>query len=303
MQVRITSKIAAAICLVVAVLFSAKHLDAKDDILTTAARNGSFNTLVSLVVAADLDDALQSKGHFTVFAPTDAAFELLPQETIDALLKTKNRDQLKEILTYHVIDRSITVPKHAPSHPLKSSKTLSGKRIRFERDGENVKVNDSNIVIRNIKCTNGIIQVIDAVLLPPEDKSIVSVAKKAGTFNTLLAAAKAAGLADTLASDGPFTVFAPTDEAFENLPKGTVKSLLKPKNKSKLAAILKYHVVKGKVSSRDAIAAQTAKTLNGSKVKISIQNGKLSINDSTVVANDVEAENGIIHVIDQVLIP
>ncbi|MEM7453915.1 MAG: fasciclin domain-containing protein [Planctomycetota bacterium] len=277
---------------------------ADDDILTTAAANGSFDTLVSLVIAADLDDALGSHGEFTVFAPSDAAFEKLPEGTLDELRKPENREALAAILKYHVIGSEITIADHPPSHPIRSAETLQGDEVRFVRDGNDVSVNDSMVTARNISCSNGIIHVIDGVLLPPEDdNSIVGVAAEAGSFNTLLAAAEAAGLVDALKGDGPLTVFAPTDDAFSALPEGTVESLLKPENRDQLATILKYHVVSGKVTAREAVRLGFAETLAGPNVTVSIRDGRLSINDSNVISNDVEADNGIIHVIDKVLLP
>ena len=135
------------------------------------------------------------------------------------------------------------------------------------------------------------------------DHSIPAVAKQAGTFKTLLAALKAADLAEVLAGDGPFTVFAPTDEAFKKLPEGTVADLLKPRNKARLVALLKYHVVAGKVSAREAVAAEKAKTLQGGTVRVGIVDGRLRINDSDVVRTDVPAGNGVIHALDTVLTP
>ena len=120
---------------------------------------------------------------------------------------------------------------------------------------------------------------------------------------TLVAAVKAAGLVDTLAGEGPFTVFAPTDEAFAKLPEGTVESLVKPENKAKLTAILTYHVVPGRIYAKDAVAAEAAATVQGGKVRIAIKNGQLKVNDSKVVLSDIETSNGVIHVIDSVLLP
>ena len=131
---------------------------------------------------------------------------------------------------------------------------------------------------------------------------IVDTAKSAGSFNTLLAAATAAGLVDTLKGDGPLTVFAPTDEAFAALPAGTVESLLKPENKDQLTAVLTYHVVAGKVMSTDLSEGMMAKTVQGGEVKIPLASGAM-INDAKVVGADVAADNGVIHVIDKVLIP
>ena len=132
---------------------------------------------------------------------------------------------------------------------------------------------------------------------------IVDTAVAAGTFNTLAAALEAGGLVGTLKGDGPFTVFAPTDEAFAKLPAGTVESLLKPENKDQLVAILTYHVVAGKVQAADVVKLTSATTVNGSDVKVSVNDGVVFINDSRVVAADVEASNGVIHVVDTVLIP
>ena len=132
---------------------------------------------------------------------------------------------------------------------------------------------------------------------------IVDTAIKAGSFNTLVAAVQAAELVETLKSKGPFTVFAPTDEAFSQLDKATLESLLKPENKDQLVAILTYHVVAGKVMSTDITGNMEPATVNGSTIKIKLSNGKVMINDATVITADVDTDNGVIHVIDKVLIP
>jgi len=145
---------------------------------------------------------------------------------------------------------------------------------------------------------------LSLVVLPIQaKKDIVDTAVGAGSFKTLVAAVKAAGLVDTLKGEGPFTVFAPTDEAFAKLPKGTVESLLKPENKKKLTAILTYHVVAGKVKAKKAAKLDSAKTVQGDKLTIKPSGETLRINSAKVVKSDVKASNGIIHVIDSVLIP
>ena len=133
-------------------------------------------------------------------------------------------------------------------------------------------------------------------------KDIVDTATDAGSFGTLLAAATAAGLVDTLKSEGPFTVFAPTDAAFAALPEGTVESLLLPENKDQLVSILTYHVVSGKVMSTDLTDDMMAATVQGSNITIDLDNGVM-VNDATVVTADIEASNGVIHVIDKVILP
>ena len=132
---------------------------------------------------------------------------------------------------------------------------------------------------------------------------IVAVAAEAGTFNTLLAAAKAADLVGALQGEGPLTVFAPTDDAFAKLPEGTVETLLKPENKEKLQAVLLYHVVAGKVTSDKVVDLSSAESLQGDTIDITVKEGKVYVDDAQVIAADVEASNGVIHVIDAVILP
>jgi uncharacterized surface protein with fasciclin (FAS1) repeats len=137
-----------------------------------------------------------------------------------------------------------------------------------------------------------------------DHKDIVDTAVNAGSFNTLVAAVKAAELVDTLKGEGPFTVFAPTDEAFAKLPEGTLDELLKPENKEKLQAILTYHVVSGKVMAADVVKLKSAKTVQGADIMIAIKDEKVMLNESsTVVKTDIECSNGVIHVIDTVILP
>ncbi len=134
-------------------------------------------------------------------------------------------------------------------------------------------------------------------------KTIVEIAAGAEDFSTLVAAVKAADLVDVLSSKGPFTVFAPTNEAFAKLPEGTVESLLKPENKEKLIAVLKYHVVPGKVMAKDVVKVDSAKTAQGSSVTVTVEGKTVKVDNATVVKTDIEASNGVIHVIDTVIIP
>ena len=135
------------------------------------------------------------------------------------------------------------------------------------------------------------------------EKDIVDTAVAAGQFKTLAAALDAAGLVATLKGSGPFTVFAPTDDAFAKLPAGTVENLLKPENKDKLIAILTYHVVPGKVMAADVVKLKEAKTVNGKMLKVTVMDGAVTINDAKVTSTDIVASNGVIHVIDTVLLP
>jgi len=157
--------------------------------------------------------------------------------------------------------------------------------------------------MKRFLCTLTVVASMLVAPLAVRAADIVDTAVGAGSFNTLVAAVKAAGLVEALKGDGPLTVFAPTDEAFKKLPAGTVESLLKPENKDKLIAILKYHVVSGKVMAADVVKLDSAATLEGDKVMIKVVNGKVLINKSTVAKADIVCDNGVIHVIDTVLLP
>jgi uncharacterized surface protein with fasciclin (FAS1) repeats len=269
------------------------------NIVDTAVEAGKFKTLAAALGAAGLVDAVKGPGPFTVFAPSDEAFAKLPKGTVETLLKPENKEKLKAILTYHVVPGKVMAKDVLG---VKGAKSLNGQRIDVKVDGGKVMVDGAQVVATDIACTNGVIHVIDSVILPSED-NIPTVATKAGKFNTLLAAAKAAGLVDALSGDKPLTVFAPTDDAFAKLPKDTVASLLKPENKDKLKAILLFHVVEGRVYSEDALAAKSAATLQGSKVEITVKDGAAYVNGAKILATDVDASNGVIHIIDSVILP
>ena len=272
---------------------------AEKDIVDTAVAAGSFKTLAAALQAADLVDALKSKGPFTVFAPTDEAFAKLPKGTVETLLKPENKKKLADILTYHVVSGKVPASKVVK---VSGAKTLNGQQVDVTDSKGAVSVDNAKVVATDIACSNGLIHVIDSVILPASD-DIPTVATKAGSFKTLVAAVEAAGLAEALSGKGPFTVFAPTDEAFAKLPKGTVETLLKPENKEKLASILKYHVVSGRVYSTDALKAGKAQTLQGGPVKIGVDGKAAKVNDATLVKTDLDASNGVIHVIDAVILP
>ncbi len=275
---------------------------AADDIIDTAVAAGQFNTLAAALKAAGLIDTLKGKGPFTVFAPTDDAFKKLPREAVANLLKPENKDQLISILTYHVVPGRVMA---AQAMRLDSAKTVQGEEIAISTSNGKVMINDATVVKADISCSNGVIHVIDSVIMPPAPASmdIVETAISAGKFKTLAAALTAANLVETLQGEGPFTVFAPTDQAFAQLPEGTVAALLKPENREKLTSILTYHVVKGKVMAADVVKLDSAKTVQGSEVSISTKNGKVMIDKATVIKADIPCKNGVIHIIDRVITP
>ncbi len=270
-------------------------------IVEIAVENGRFTTLVAALQAADLADTLSGDGPFTVFAPTDDAFAALPEGTVEGLLA--DIPALTDVLTYHVVSGKVMA---ADVVELDSAPTLQGDDVAISVDGGNVFINESQVVIPDIVGLNGVIHVIDAVLLPPSDEqvempSIVEIAVEDGRFTTLVAALQAADLVGTLSGDGPFTVFAPTDDAFAALPEGTVEGLLA--DIPALTDVLTYHVVSGKVMAADVVQLDSAATLQGSDVAISVDGGNVFINESQVVIPDIVGSNGVIHVIDAVLLP
>jgi transforming growth factor-beta-induced protein len=186
--------------------------------------------------------------------------------------------------------------------------TLSGNAVTVTKDGPNLKVNDATVIIADVFATNGMIHAIDTVLMPPAELAdIVDTALNNGNFKTLVAALTAADLVTALRGAGPFTVFAPTDAAFDKLPAGTVIDLLKPENKAKLTRILQYHVIANRNLTAAAIIALNPpvklETLSGNEVTVTKDGTNLKVNDATVIIADVFATNGMIHAIDTVLMP
>jgi len=273
------------------------------DIVDTAVADGRFTTLAAALGAADLVDTLKGEGPFTVFAPTDDAFAKLPEGTVESLLLPENLEQLKSILLYHVVSGKVMASDVVT---LTSADTVSGEAVSIKVEDGKVYLNDTvEVIITDVEASNGVIHVIDSVLLPPAKLSdIVDTAVADGRFTTLAAALGAADLVDTLKGEGPFTVFAPTDDAFAKLPEGTVESLLLPENLEQLKSILLYHVVSGKVMASDVVTLTSADTVSGEAVSIKVEDGKVYLNDTVeVIITDVEASNGVIHVIDSVLLP
>lgn len=279
-------------------------------IVEAAAASKDFTTLVAAVKAAGLAETLSGDGPFTVFAPTDAAFGKLPKGTVTELLKPENREKLTAILTYHVVQGAVPA---SDAIKLDEAKTVNGSALPLKVVDDALTVGGAKVVKADLNCSNGVIHVIDTVLLPPqgeaaaaktpEKKDIVDTAVGAEGFKTLVAAVKAAGLVETLKGEGPLTVFAPTDEAFAKLPKETLAALLKPEGKDQLTKILTYHVVPGKVLAADVVKLDSAKTVAGEAVKIEAGEEGVKINDAKVIKTDIDCSNGVIHVIDSVLLP
>ena len=262
-------------------------------IIDVAASVGTFETLLAAVDAAGLTSTLDEGGPFTVLAPTDDAFAALPDGTIEALLD--DTDTLTDILLYHVVDG--TVPA-ADVQAFSLVPTLQGSDVKVTVDGD-VFLNDAQVTAADVMANNGIIHVIDTVLIPPG--SITDIAVADPNFSTLVTALTAADLATTLDGDGPFTVFAPTNAAFDALPAGTLDSLLE--DIPALTDVLLFHVTDDKLVASDVISADLVAMLSGDSAPVTETNGQFFIDDSPISITDIPASNGVIHVIDAVMIP
>lgn len=276
----------------------------ENNIVETAVADGRFTTLVSAVTAAGLVDTLSDEeARFTVFAPTDDAFDKLNEDTLTVLLDEDNVADLQALLTYHVLEGEVASDAALALDGMRVE-TVNGKRLSVSVEDGNLFIDDSQVIITDIETSNGIIHAIDTVLMPKDN--LVEIAQGDDRFETLVAAVVAADLVDTLSNEsGTFTLFAPTDDAFDNLPDGTLDSLLLPENKDQLVSILTYHVLDSEVDAATALTldGQTAETVEGSDISISVDGDMIDINSSNVIEADIMGSNGIIHVIDAVLLP
>ena len=265
-------------------------------VVEVVVNSESHNTLEAAVIAAGLGGTLSGEGPFTVFAPTDAAFAALPAGTVEALLADPS-GALTDILKYHVLAGKVLSTDLSNGM---SATTLLGKNIKVTINANGVFINGAKVTVADIVTGNGVVHVIDAVLLPKT--TVVDVIVNSENHTTLEAAVVAAGLAETLAGDGPFTVFAPTDAAFAALPAGTIEALLADPSGA-LTDILKYHVIAGKVMSSNLSNSQVVTTLSGKFVTVSINANGIFINQSKVIVANIETDNGVVHVLDVVLVP
>jgi uncharacterized surface protein with fasciclin (FAS1) repeats len=255
-------------------------------------------TLEAVVGLAGLDGALDSEGAYTVFAPTDAAFALVPQPIIDALLADPS-GALTYILTYHVI------PSEALSTDLSDGQfitTLSGVDVNISIVNGDVFINQAQVIVADIVTDNGVVHVLDAVIAPGIIANNVWDVIQGSPVHTILeTGVLAAGLDGTLQNDYFYTVFAPTDGAFGDLPAGTIESLIA--NPTALTDVLLYHVVGSVVASTDLVDGQDVTMLQGDNTTITLAMGGAMINNANIVAADLRTWNGIVHVIDAVLLP
>ena len=307
------------------------------NIVQTANTTADLSTLVKALAAAGLDGTLSGEGPFTVFAPTDLAFAELPAGTLSYLLDPKNVKELQALLLYHVLNGNVP---STDLGPLQNVSTVNGDQVLVVTNQSapapygrlQVFVNQAQVQVADVGCTNGFVHIINSVLIPPgfprarfvvpvaaavqtvgplSTMNIVQTANATADLSTLVKALQAARLADTLSGPGPFTVFAPTDLAFDKLPAATLSMLLQPINIRKLQDLLLYHVVSGSLHAADFGPRQNVTTVNGAQVLVVTNQsapapyGRLQVfvNQAQVQAADVGCTNGLVHIINSVLIP
>ena len=302
-----TMKVLASLLMSLVLILGVSASAEEQDIVGIAAGSEDFSILVAALQKAELVEALQGEGPFTVFAPTNAAFEKLLAQLNVTAEDLLGQPQLADVLLYHVVSGNVL------STDLQNgmtAATLGGQTITVDlTDG--VKINTSSVVTADIKASNGVIHVIDSVLIPETFQlapiaaplpSIVDIAVGSPDFSILVAALQKAELVEALQGEGPFTVFAPTNAAFEALLGAlgiTAEELL---GQPQLADVLLYHVVSRRVLSTDLTNGMTAETLGGQAITVDLTDG-VKINTSNVTTADIQASNGVIHVIDSVLVP
>ena len=271
------------------------HADQSQDIPTNASQTGAHNTLVAALQQVNLDATLSGTGPFTVFAPTDTAFADAGIDLND--FDTPEEDQiLTEILLHHVVSGSV------PSADVRDgmmATTANGDKIKFTVNNGAVSIGAAQVTSPDVLASNGIIHVIDKVLMPPVD--IPATAQTTGVHNSLVAAVIQADLLATLQGSGPFTVFAPTDQAFTDAGID-LASLDTPAGKQQLSDILLYHVVSAEVPAMNVSDCMLADAANGQQLSFSVGDSVM-VNDANVTLTDVISSNGLIHVIDKVLMP
>jgi transforming growth factor-beta-induced protein len=268
--------------------------DTQDPSITEiAALNAQFSTLVGALQATGLDAALDGDGEFTVFAPTNDAFAALPSGTLESLTE----EQLESILLYHVLGAEVF---SGQLNAQQTVGTLNGEEIFITAGSGGVSVNGTaSVTSADIEARNGVIHVIDGVILPDAYGTIVDNAIKRYFLSALVDAVIQADLVDALLGEGPFTVFAPTNEAF-----AAIADVASGLTVEELTDVLLYHVIQGEVLSSDLQPSQQVTTLNGESLTIEVSGGSATVNGSSgITIVDIQGTNGVIHVIDQVLLP
>jgi transforming growth factor-beta-induced protein len=303
------------------------------NITEVASERGDLSTLVAAVEVGGLAETLAEGGPYTVFAPDNAAFDQLPDGTKEALLDPINKTTLSNLLTYHVVEGKLSAAdlKKAikDGGGTDTLTTVNGDILKVTELGDYIVLLDAfgkrvTITAADLSASNGMLHVVNTVLNPnnvnleglvESGGNIMQFLNQNSDFSTMATAVKAAGLASLLTSGDTYTVFAPVNEGFAKLPEGALDEMLKDENKEALAGVLKYHIIRGGLSSKSLRAAIKGKNgpvvltmLNGEKIEISLEGEAFVITDAngnraSVTAADMSAYNGVIHILDGVMMP
>jgi transforming growth factor-beta-induced protein len=297
-------KIIPALMIAASLLFTACSDDEtpimeSKNIVEVAADAGNFSILIEAAQKAGLAEFLSTENNLTVFAPTDAAFASLLSDLGLSSLDDIPVADLTQILTYHVIGAKVMSTDLSTGYVPTLASFDSSPVSMYITVGNTVSINGSvSVTTANVEAENGVIHVVDKVILPP---TVVNIALANENFTTLVQAVVKAGLVDALSADGPFTVFAPTNAAFDALFAQLGISGIDDLTAEQLVPILTYHVVPGNVVSTELSSGEVG-TLNGQNLSVDLSAG-VKINESEVIAADIQGSNGVVHVIDQVLLP
>jgi len=267
--------------------------------------SGEYNTSAQTFAAAGMVDMLAGDGPFTVFVVRDDAAGSMPFEQF---AQGGTAFELDGLASYHVIEGRFAV-SDLMGEP--TMETVGGQRLAFSHWNGEVEISgcgnadfgvaSARIVQGDVHCSNGVVHVIDQVLFPSFD-SLATQVEETGSFNTLVGAAQAAGVFDMLESDGPFTIFAPTDKAFAAFDPSAVSYFMAPENRAELVRLLQHHVISGRYYG-DTMHHQPLQTLGGDTIEVKWQSGAAYIGNAEVIASDFQATNGVLHVVDAVLMP
>lgn len=265
--------------------------------LSSVADSAGLSTLMQLIERSGIE--LPEGEQVTILAPSEAAFSNLPKETIEFLVSPDGTDTLQTILSNHVV---IGVIRSNELLNKRSLKSLAGQSLPIEL-ANGLSVAGARFESVDVEFDQGVVHVIDTVLVP-ESRSILDLAASNDRLSTLTAAIQAAGIGSQLESEnGPWTVFAPVNSAFSNLPEGALNELLEPENRAKLIDTLGLHIIPGRIASNELLASQSARSYFGNKIEFSIKDGQVMIANAQIVQSDIQASNGVIHLIDAVIAP
>lgn len=270
-------------------------IDSADQTVIDVARAAGLNTLIDLIDLAEIE--LPNNEKLTVFAPTEEAFSKLPSETVKFLTSPEGKDTLRSILTYHIAPNTT---RSSDLLNIRSLPTLNGQSLSVSLNNS-ITIAGASIKATDIPFNQGVVHVIDSVLIP-ESQSILDIAINSDQLSTLVAAVQAAGIEDQLSSEnGPWTVFAPANSAFASLPDGVLDSLLKSSNRAALIDTLGLHLVPGRISSNELLINKKARTFFGHTIDFTLRDGQLAVQDAKIIKADIQASNGVVHIIDSVI--